>query len=63
MNFEPISADAYMAVVNKIMPHGWMPIGQFGSMQFRKNGINYDLSAADLNQLERIESNRLFTFK
>lgn len=63
MNEIPITAERYMEIVNQIMPLGWMPIGAFGSMKFRKNGVNYDLSAADLNQLDRIERERLFTFK
>lgn len=30
---------------------------------FKKNGVTYDLSAADLNQLDRIERERLFVVK
>lgn len=63
MKHVPMTADAYMAIVNRLMPLGWMPIGKFGSMQFRKNGVNYDLSSADLNKLDLIEQNRLFAFK
>lgn len=63
MKPEPMTTESYMARVNQLMPLGWMPIGAFGSMQFRKNGVNYDLSAADLSQLNRIERERLFTFK
>ena len=60
MNFEPMTAEQYLQIVNRIMPLGWMPIGHFGSMKFRKSGVNYDLSAADLGQLDRIESDQLF---
>ena len=59
----PMTTEAYMDIVNQLMPLGWMPIGAFGSMQFRKNGVNYDLSAADITQLDRIERERLFTFR
>jgi hypothetical protein len=60
MNFEPLTAEQYLAIVNRLVPLGWMPVGAFGSMTFRKNGRNYDFSAADLNQLERIERDGLF---
>ena len=63
MKDEPITAERYMQIINMLMPRGWMPIGEFGTMKFRKNGLSYDLSSADLNQLDRIEANRLFTFK
>lgn len=55
-----ITAEKYLSILNKLIPKGWIPIGKFGSMQFHQNGKNYDLSAADLEQLERIESEGLF---
>ena len=54
------SAEDYLKVINRLIPRGWMPIGQFGAMKFTKGGKNYDLSAADLEQLERIEKEGLF---
>lgn len=36
---------------------GWLPLGGF---KFWRNGRTYDLSAADLNQLDRIEAQGLF---
>jgi hypothetical protein len=56
----PMTAERYLAIINDLIPKGWMPIGQFGSMTFRRNGKNYDLSAADLGQLDRIEREGLF---
>jgi len=55
-----MTADKYLKIINDLIPKGWLPIGQFGSMIFRKDGKDYDLSAADLNQLERIEREGLF---
>lgn len=55
-----LSAEDYLKIINRLMPLGWMPIGQFGAMKFTKSGKNYDLSAADLEQLERIEKEGLF---
>ena len=59
----PMSVESYLGVINTLIPKGWMPIGQFGSMAFRKSGKNYDLSAADLDQLERIERDQLFLIR
>lgn len=44
-------------IISKIYPLGWKPRGD---MIFEKNGILYDLSAADINKLERIEDEGLF---
>jgi len=55
MNDTPRTIEQYLAIINRLIPIGWMPVGEFGSMKFRRNGLNYDLSAADLNQLENIE--------
>jgi hypothetical protein len=63
MNDGPMTAERYMEIINRLMPLGWMPIGEFGSMRFRKGKKSYDLSAADLDQLGRIEAEGLFTFK
>lgn len=40
-----------------LKPRGFVPLGNF---LFSKNGITYDLSAADLEQIERIEKEGLF---
>ena len=58
-----MTAEQYLQIINKLIPKGWMPIGQYGSMKFRKSGRNYDLSAADLGQLNRIESEGLFVIE
>ena len=55
-----MTAEKYLSIVAALIPQGWMPIGPFGSMTFRRNGKNYDLSAADLDQLDRIERDGLF---
>ena len=60
MEHTPLTAEQYLAIINRLIPRGWMPIGPFGSMKFRKAGRKYDLSAADLTQLERIERDGLF---
>lgn len=54
------TADEYLRIINMIIPMGWMPVGAFGSMVFRKNCRNYDLSAADLTMLDDIEANGSF---
>lgn len=41
----------------KIVPLGWVPCGWF---VFYKSGKYYDLSAANLEELERIEREGLF---
>lgn len=56
----PMTAEKYLAIINALIPQGWMPIGAFRSMMFRRNSRNYDLSAADLDQLDRIEREGLF---
>lgn len=60
---ETMTAERYLQIINKLIPKGWMPIGQYGSMTFRKSGRNYDLSAADLDQLDRIEIEGLFVIQ
>ena len=55
-----MTAEKYLGIVAALIPQGWMPIGPFRSMTFRRNGKNYDLSAADLDQLDRIEREGLF---
>jgi hypothetical protein len=56
----PMTAEKYLGIVAALIPQGWMPVGPFRSMTFRRNGKNYDLSAADLDQLDRIEREGLF---
>lgn len=41
----------------RLIPLGWKPLG---GCRFERNGKRYDLSAADLNQLDRIEREGLF---
>ena len=60
MKNTPTSLEKYLSIINQLVPEGWLPVGSFGSMVFRKNGKNYDLSAADLSQLELIERQGLF---
>ena len=48
---------AYVSAINKLLPLGWLPVGIF---IFEKDGKRYDLSAADLSQIERIEREGLF---
>lgn len=45
----------YMQIINRLIPLGWIPAGEFGTMKFTKSGKTYDLSAADLNKLDEIE--------
>ena len=56
----PMTTERYLSIINDLVPKGWLPVGAFGSMTFRRNGRNYDLSAADLTQLDRIEREGLF---
>lgn len=42
---------------HELLARGWTPLGGF---RFLRNGKIYDLSAADLSQLERIEQEGLF---
>jgi len=46
-----------LKVIKKIYPLGWIPKGNF---MFERNGVLYDLSAADIKQLDRIERKKLF---
>lgn len=48
---------ARFAAVEKLRGTGFYPIGGW---LFMKDGIAYDLSAADLTQMERIEREGLF---
>lgn len=50
---------ALLEICNRVIPLGWMPAGNF---RFRspKFGSIHDLSAADLDQLDRIERAGLF---
>ena len=45
------------AAIGKLRPHGFYPVGGW---LFVKNGKCYDLSAADLDQIEGIEREGLF---
>lgn len=44
--------ERFAAACLEIIPQGWVPVGYW---LFERNGKIYDLSAADLKQLERIE--------
>lgn len=46
-----------MLAAHELNSKGWLPLGNF---RFFRNGKIFDLSAADLQQLERIESENLF---
>ena len=48
---------ARFAAVEKLRGTGFYPIGGW---LFMKDGVAYDLSAADLDQIKRIEQERLF---
>ena len=54
------------AMVNRLHPLGWRCApynasrGQYRLFVFEKDGILYDLGAADLNQLDYIVANNLF---
>jgi hypothetical protein len=45
------------AAVDKLRPLGFRPLGGMMSM---KDGVSYDLSAADLDRIDRIEREGLF---
>lgn len=47
----------YLRALVRLRPLGFIPLGNF---RFAKNGLIYDLSAADLGQIERIEREGLF---
>lgn len=55
-----MSAERYLQICGHLSEAGWHPVGQFGAMLFLRNGKRYDLSAADLSQLDRIEREGLF---
>lgn len=55
-----LTVGEYMKIINRLVKKGWMPCGAFGEMLFCRDGRKYDLSAADLNQLPRIEREGLF---
>jgi hypothetical protein len=46
-----MSLETYLGIVNRLVPQGWLPVGPFGSMVFRRRGRNYDLAAAWLDAL------------
>jgi hypothetical protein len=54
------------AMVDRLLPLGWncapysASRGQFRAFIFEKDGILYDLGAADLDQLDYIVANNLF---
>lgn len=55
-----ISMESYLETCRRLWAKGFCLVGRFGEMRFEKNGVTYDLSAADLTQLDRIERERLF---
>lgn len=44
--------ERFAAACLEIIPKGWLAVGWW---KFERNGKTYDLSCADLTQLERIE--------
>lgn len=60
MKPKPLTDEDYLRILYRIVPSGWIPCGHWREMLFKKNGKRYDLSAADLEQLERIERQGLF---
>lgn len=57
-----ISHEKYLDICLDLRDKGWLPVGSFWAheMKFARNGKIYDLSAADLTQLNRIEREGLF---
>lgn len=49
--------ELFLAAINRVWNRGFRPVGKW---RFEKGGKIYDLSTADLNQLERIEREGLF---
>jgi hypothetical protein len=60
MDYVVMTGEEYFAICSKLYAIGWLPVGGIGEMKFRRNGKTYDLSAADLTQLDRIEREGLF---
>ncbi len=54
---EAARRELYVKAIKKLLPHGWMPCGDW---LFEKGGKIYDLSAADISQHKRIEREGLF---
>ena len=56
------SPECYLATSLSLWAKGWYPCGEYAKqeMLFSRNGKIYDLSAADLTQLDRIEKEGLF---
>lgn len=50
--------ERWAAACALLIPRGWVPIGVW--MFFGRDGDLYDLSTADLSQIDRIERERLF---
>lgn len=50
----------YLDTCRRLAVKGWEIVGMVGEMKFRKRGKTYDLSAADLTQLDLIEEKGLF---
>lgn len=57
-----MSAGKYIQTCFALSDLGWQPVGEYHKreMKFSRNGKIYDLSAADLTQLDRIEREGLF---
>lgn len=49
--------ERWLKAANKLWKHGWRSVGGW---LFEKNGRRYDLSAADIDQHERIECEGVF---
>ena len=50
----------YVDISRFLISKGWFPLGPITDMKYVRHGKLYDLSAADLKQLERIEHEGLF---
>lgn len=49
--------DKHDKIYKILIPLGWRPVGM---LTFSKNGKIYDLSTADISQIDRIEKEGLF---
>jgi hypothetical protein len=54
--------ETYIELSSRLWAMGWIPCGNLENKQmlFNRSGKIYDLSAADLTQLDRIEKEGLF---
>ena len=59
----PMTNERFLEIVDDLILQGFEPAGQWLEMKFKKNEKVYDLSGADLNQLNKIEREGLFLIK